>query len=267
MAALDDFIELVRRMQPRIAVVLGSGQSNVLSGMSERAAIHFADVPSLAPPTVAGHSGRIVIGELDDKPVLVFQGRTHFYEGRPWEQVGAPIRFAACLGIKTLLLTNAAGGIHPSLDPGSMMIVRDHLFWQRPGAWRGPGPAGCGCIAGDRPSVYSPRLIAALHAAGRSAGEELIDGIYVALTGPCYETPAEIHGLQKCGADAVGMSTAFEVETGASLGIECAALSAITNKAAGLTSQTLDHRDVLAVMSKSRERMGRVMSKFVNLAG
>jgi len=254
-------------MQPRIAVVLGSGQSNVLSGISERAAIHFSDVPNLAPPTVAGHSGRIVVGILNDKPVLVCQGRTHFYEGHAWERIGAPIRFAASLGIKTLLLTNAAGGIHPSLAPGSMMIVRDHLFWQRPGAWRGPGPAGCDCIAGDRPSVYSPRLIEALRTAGRSVGEELIEGIYAALTGPCYETPAEIRALQKCGADGVGMSTAFEVETGTSLGIECVALSGITNKAAGLTSQVLDHRDVLAVMSRLRERMGRVISGFVKLAG
>ena len=253
---LDDFIAMVRGLQPRIAVVLGSGQSNVLSGMCERAAVHFADVPNLAPPTVAGHSGGIVVGKLDDQPLLVFQGRTHFYEGHPWERVGAPIRFAASLGITTLLLTNAAGGIHPSLEPGSMMIVRDHLFWQRPGSWRGPGPGSCDCIAGNRPSVYSPRLIDVLRAAGISSGEELLDGVYAALTGPCYETPAEIRALKKCGADAVGMSTAFEVETGTSLGIECVALSGITNRAAGLTDQTLDHRDVLAVMSNLRERMG-----------
>jgi purine-nucleoside phosphorylase len=262
---LDDFTAVVRAMRPTIAVVLGSGQSNVLDRLREELAVDFVDVPDLAPPTVAGHSGRIVVGHLDGRPLLVFQGRTHFYEGHPWEKVAAPIRFAARLGIQTLLLTNAAGGIHPSLGPGSMMIVYDHLFWQRPGSWKGPGPIVCGCIAADRPSSYSPRLIDALHNAGRAVGEELIDGVYAAVTGPCYETPAEIRALQKCGADAVGMSTAHEVETGARLGLECAALSAITNRGAGLTEQTLDHHDVLHVMSQLRERLGRLIAQFVQI--
>jgi purine-nucleoside phosphorylase len=266
-AALDDFTAAVRAMQPAIAVVLGSGQSNVLSGMREESSIRFADVPTLARPTVAGHSGKIVVGQLGNKPLLVFQGRTHFYEGHPWEKVTAPIRFAASLGIKTLLLTNAAGGLHPALDPGSMMILRDHLFWQTPGSWKGPGPAICGCIAGDRPSPYSPPLIDALRTAGQLVGEHLIDGIYAALTGPCYETPAEIRALQRCGADAVGMSTAYEIEIGTLLGLECAALSGITNKAAGLSNQTLDHHDVLEVMSTLGERMGRLISQFIRLVG
>jgi purine-nucleoside phosphorylase len=261
--ALDDFTAVVRALQPATAVVLGSGQSMVLKDLREEASIRFTEVPDLAPPTVTGHAGKIAVGTLNGISLLVFQGRTHFYEGHPWEKVAAPIRLAAGLGIKTLLLTNAAGGIHPSLGPGSMMIVRDHLFWQEPGSWRGPGPIGCGCVAGDRPSSYSTRLIDAFHAAGREVGEELVEGVYAAVTGPCYETPSEIRALQKCGADAVGMSTAHEIETGTRLGMSCAALSGITNKGAGLSDEILDHREVLHAMSQLRERLQRLISAFV----
>ncbi len=259
MAALDQFIAALRVLQPKLAVILGSGQSAALSELREEAAISFADVPDLPAPTIAGHSGKIVAGNLGGRSILVFQGRVHRYEGHSWERVSAPVRFAARLGIKALLLTNAAGGIHPSLGPGSMMIVRDHLFWQKPGSWRGPGPAGCQCIAGDRSSPYSPQLTDCLHEAGAAVGENLMRGVYAAVTGPCYETPAEIRALQRCGADAVGMSTAFEAETAASLGLECAALSAITNRGAGLTDQKLNHAEVLQVMKTSCERLGRII--------
>lgn len=263
MSALDAFTAAVRTLRPKIAVVLGSGQSSVLSALKEEGTINFADVPDLPAPSVAGHSGKIVAGRLNDKALLVFQGRVHFYEGHPWEKVAAPIRFAAGLGIKTLLLTNAAGGIHPSLGPGSMMIVRDHLFWQKPGSWKEPGPVGCECIAGDRQSPYSMQAIECLRDAGRAVGEDLLDGVYAALTGPCYETPSEIRALQKCGADAVGMSTAYEALTSTGLGLACVALSGITNKGAGLSDQVLDHREVLQVMSGLRERMGRLIAEFI----
>src|SRR5688572_4645567 len=154
MSAFDDFQGAAERHQPRVAVVLGSGQSSVLGTLKEVASVGFGDAPGLVAPSVAGHSGKIILGTVAEKPVVVFQGRLHFYEGHPFDKVGAPIHLAASLGIKTLLLTNAAGGIHPSLNPGSMMIVRDHLFWQRPGSWRGPGPESCECIAGARPAVY-----------------------------------------------------------------------------------------------------------------
>ncbi len=253
----------VQSLRPRAAVVLGSGQSSVLSGLKESASVAFADVPGLAAPSVSGHSGRIVVGALGDIPLVVFQGRLHFYEGHAWEKVASPIAFAAGLGVKTLLLTNAAGGIHASLGPGSLMIVRDHLFWQRPGSWLDPGPESCARAYGARPSPYSTRLIEQLRAAGQELGEELPVGVYAAVTGPCYETPAEIRALRATGADAVGMSTAHECETGRALGIECAAISAITNKAAGLSDKTLDHKEVLAVMDGIRERLGRLVAAFV----
>jgi purine-nucleoside phosphorylase len=263
MSSLPYFTNRVGNYRPKIAVVLGSGQGSVLSAMTELASIHFAGVPGLVAPTVAGHSGKIVLGALAGQPILVFHGRLHFYEGHSWERVGAPIRFAADLGVKTLLLTNAAGGIHSSLSPGSLMIIGNHLSWQRPSSWHGSDPGPSGCVLDNRPSPYSPKLIERLHEAGREVGENLMTGIYAAVTGPCYETPREIRALQKAGADAVGMSTAHEVETGAELGLECAAISGITNKGAGLTHDALDHNDVLHVMSQLRDRLGRLIAAFI----
>jgi purine-nucleoside phosphorylase len=267
MSAIEYFTNAVRDLRPTLAIVLGSGQSSVLRELDVAAVIAFADVPGLAAPSVAGHSGQIVAGTSHGKSLLVFQGRLHFYEGHSSDVVAAPIRFATGVGVKTLLLTNAAGGIHPSLHPGSLMIVRDHLFWQRPGSWRGPGPAGCDCLAGDRQSTYSQRLIRNLQEAGHAIGEELPSGLYVALTGPCYETPAEIRALRTCGADAVGMSTAHEVVTGSALGLECAAISCITNQAAGLGDGPLDHKDVLDAAARTRDRLGQLIAEFVKRTG
>jgi purine-nucleoside phosphorylase len=262
-SSLTSFTGAVRALQPRAAIVLGSGQSSVLGRLAESASVEFADAPGLAMPSVSGHSGKIVVGALGDVPLIVFQGRLHFYEGHAWEKVAAPVAFAAGLGVKTLLLTNAAGGIHASLGPGSLMVVRDHLFWQRPGSWLDPGPESCTCPYGARPSPYSSRLIEELRAAGQELGEELPTGVYAAVTGPCYETPSEIRALRAAGADAVGMSTAYECDIGHALGMECAAISAITNKGAGLSEGTLDHKDVLAVMAVIRERLGRLIGAFV----
>jgi purine-nucleoside phosphorylase len=262
-SSIASFTGAVRSLQPQTAIVLGSGQSSVLHELKEIASIAFADVPGLGVPSVAGHSGKIVAGTLGDVPLVVFQGRLHYYEGHAWDKVASPIDFAASLGVKTLLLTNAAGGIHPSLGPGSLMIIRDHLFWQRPNSWRGPGPETCACIDGSRTSPYSPRLIERLRKTGEEQGENLLSGIYAAVTGPCYETPAEIRALKASGADAVGMSTAHECETGRALGLECAAISGITNKGAGLSDGVLDHKDVLQVMAGIGARLGRLIGGFV----
>ncbi len=195
-------------------------------------------------------------GRLQDSPLLIFQGRLHFYEGHAWDKVAAPIRLAAQLGVTTLLLTNAAGGIHRDLAPGSLMLIRDHLSWQRPKCRLRLGDGGV--------SPCSPRLLECARQAGRDLGEDLLDGVYAAMTGPCYETPAEIRALRMAGADAVGMSTAHEIDTGRALGLECAAISAITNKAAGLSEGVLDHHDVLEVMAGVRERLGRLITAFVH---
>jgi purine-nucleoside phosphorylase len=159
-----------------------------------------------------------------------------------------------------LLLTNAAGGIHEALGPGSLMALRDHLEWTRPRAWLQPGP---GALGPPRPSPYSPRLLALLVQAAGDLVLALHQGVYAALTGPCYETPAEIRALRTWGADAVGMSTAREIKAGHDAGLECAAVSCITNRAAGLSGGPLDHQEVLATAAAQTERLAALLEAFL----
>jgi purine-nucleoside phosphorylase len=211
---------------------------------------------------VEGHRGRVSLGEWAGKRVLVFEGRLHYYEGHPWERVVLPVRTAASLGARVLLLTNAAGGIHEALGPGSLMAIRDHIEWTRPYAWRLPGPGGTGPA---RASPYAGRLLDLLARAAGPVGIELRQGIYAAVTGPCYETPAEIRALRACGAGAVGMSTAREIQAGCEAGMECAAVSCITNRAAGLSAGPLDHKEVLLTAAAQSERLVDLLGTFLRL--
>jgi purine-nucleoside phosphorylase len=196
--------------------------------------------------------------------VLVFEGRLHFYEGHAWRSVVLPVQTAAFLGARVLVLTNAAGGIHDDLAPGSLMAIRDHIEWTRPCWWRHPGPGGLGAA---RPSPYSPRLSALLQQAAGSLNLKLHTGIYAAVTGPSYETPAEVRALKKCGADAVGMSTAREVQAGADKGMECAAVSCITNRAAGLNIGPIHHGEVLTTAAEQGERLADLLEAFLQRLG
>jgi purine-nucleoside phosphorylase len=224
-------------------VVLGSGLGDMGGHFRERAALPFFEVPGLFATTIGGHAGRLAIGEWAGAPTVVFFGRSHFYEGRSWHAATAQVRLAAELGAKTLILTNAAGGIHPALDPGSLMIIRGHIAILDPDAWKNWEPR----------TPYSARLILKLETC------ELRGGIYAALTGPSYETPAEIRALAKMGAYAVGMSTAKEAEAAAELGMEVAAISCITNRAAGLDAAPLAHADVLRNAKLAVERLGEAV--------
>ncbi|HUR55847.1 MAG TPA: purine-nucleoside phosphorylase [Gemmataceae bacterium] len=228
-AAFAEFAAVVNALAPRTAVVLGSGLGGVTSRFVEKASVAFGDVPGLVPTTVHGHRGRLAVGEWGGVPALILFGRLHFYEGHPWNVVTGTIRAAAELGVTSLLLTNAAGGIHDSLSPGGLMAIRGHIKIVDRDAWRD--------VTVRTP--YEPRCLRRLEQ------HRLLAGVYAALTGPCYETPAEIRALKAMGADAVGMSTAKEAECAASLGLEVAAISCITNKAAGLGGETLDHAEVL----------------------
>lgn len=251
MTAFADFQRICGPLAPRTAVVLGSGLAGAASHFRESSSIPFVDVPGLAPPTVHGHGGRIAMGHWDETPSLLFLGRLHFYEGYSRDLVTGTVRVAAELGIRRLVLTNAAGGIHPALGPGSLMAIRGHIKLIGRQDWRAI-PAGQ-AIA----SPYSRQLLACVPG--------LPAGVYAALTGPCYETPAEIRALAACGADAVGMSTALEAEAAAELGLEVAAISCITNKAAGLGSGSLDHAEVLANAKLAVKRLADIVERLINL--
>src|SRR5262245_34812238 len=247
MLPFRDFESAVRASQPGVAVVLGSGLGSVPHQFAELASIPFADVPGLASPSVHGHAGRIALGTCSGRALIVFRGRLHFYEGHPWDRVTRPVSLMAAMGVKVLILTNAAGGIHESLGPGDLMVLRNHLFLQTPHAWK--------AVLEPRMGPYSPQLIELLQESEAQCGRTLMAGVYAAVTGPCYETPAEIRALKATGADAVGMSTAMEAETAATLGVEVAALSCITNKGAGLADGVLDHREVLANAVRHADRI------------
>jgi purine-nucleoside phosphorylase len=260
MTPFAEFEHVVRGLRPATAIVLGSGLSGITSGFREAASIAFSDVPGLAITTVKGHAGRLVVGWWADRPVLLFLGRLHIYEGHSREVVSGPVRLAADLGVKRLILTNAAGGIRPGLVPGSLMAIRAHLNIVGRDRW---------CVLANGTALrepYSQRLIQSLDLHESENGRELPVGIYAALTGPCYETPAEIRALAACGADAVGMSTALEAEAAAELGLEVAAISCITNKAAGLGGDTLNHAEVLANAQLAVERLGRVIANSIQSA-
>jgi purine-nucleoside phosphorylase len=209
---------------------------------------------------VAGHSGCLTLGDWGPKRVLLFEGRLHYYEGHPWPSVTQPVQIAHSVGARILLLTNAAGGIHETLDPGSLMAIRDHVEWTRPYCWRQPGPGGLDC---SRPTPYSARLLHVLAESAQALGFGLAEGTYAAVTGPCYETPAEIRALRACGADAVGMSTAREIQAGCDLGMECVAVSLITNRAAGLSSAPINHEEVLTTAAAQAKRLSDLLDGFL----
>jgi purine-nucleoside phosphorylase len=254
------FAELARAARPDAALVLGSGLGPVARRLRDGCAVPFAEVPGLPAAAVAGHKGRLTLGEWAGRRVLVFEGRVHFYEGHSWHDVTAPVRAAASLGARVLLFTNAAGGIRDDLGPGSLMAIRDHVEWTRPYCWRLPGP---GALGRPRPSPYAPRLLGLLGEAAAAAGVALSRGVYAMVTGPCYETPAEIRALRSWGADAVGMSTAREVQAGCDAGLECAAVSCVTNRAAGLGGGPLSHEEVLATAAAQSDHLADLLEEFL----
>jgi len=263
MAAATSFahvIESTRATPPVLALVLGSGLGAVARRLTSPISVPFRDVPGLPPTSVLGHSGSLTLGDWNGKSVLVFEGRLHLYEGHSPETAAIPVTTAHALGVSAIVFTNASGGIHESLLPGALMAIRDHMDWTRPYAWRIPGP---GSIGPERPSPYGADLRCKLLQAAKSAGVELHEGVYASVTGPNYETPAEIRALRACGADAVGMSTAREVEAAHALGMECAAVSCITNRAAGLGFGPISHEDVLACAARQSERLADLLEEFL----
>lgn len=221
-------------IQPEIGLVLGSGLGGLADAVQDAVSIDYSDIPGWPRSTVQGHGGRLVIGTLAGKAVLVQQGRAHFYEGYHMNQVTFPIRVMARLGIKTLILTNAAGGLNDNFNPGDVMLINDHINFM--------GMTGQNPLVGPNDESFGPRFPGMVHTydrelrrlAHRIAKEnaiKLYEGVYVCLSGPAYETPAEVRMLRHLGADAVGMSTAPEVVVARHAGLRVMAISGITNKA------------------------------------
>lgn len=239
-------------LDPRIALVLGSGLGAFADELDEAARVPYDQIPGFARSTVAGHAGSLVIGKVGTVPVVAMQGRVHFYEGYSLEEVTFPVRTFKLLGIETLLLTNAAGGINVQLSEGTLMIISDHLNLMGVNPLRGPNDERFGPRFPDMSEVYSRALQEMVVEAANSLGIEVRRGIYAALSGPSYETPAEIHMLRSFGADAIGMSTVPEAIVARHMGMKVLGISCITNMAAGISDSPINHDEVMETGNRVR---------------
>jgi purine-nucleoside phosphorylase len=248
--------ELIRsraKAAPAMAVVLGSGLGGFASSLERATTIPYADIPEWPASGVVGHEGRLVIGEAGGRLVAALAGRAHFYEGHDLRTVTFPTRVLGLLGVKTLILTNAAGGVNPGFAPGDLMVIDDHINLLGTSPLTGPNDERFGVRFPDLTHVYSPRLRKLADEAAVALGQTLRHGVYVACHGPSYETPAEVRYLRTIGADAVGMSTVPEAIVARHMGIEVLGISCITNFAAGVRPQPLDHDEVLETAQRVRE--------------
>jgi purine-nucleoside phosphorylase len=249
---------------PSVALILGSGLGGFadrlgpLPGHAAPVRIDYGDLPGFARSHVAGHHGRLVLGARAGLRCVAMQGRLHMYEGHSAAAVAFPARVLVALGARIVIVTNAAGGLNPAWPPGTLMLIRDHIDLLRDQALRGPNDDRLGPRFPDLTRAYDPELRALARDAARARGVALEEGVYVAMPGPAYETPAEVQLLQRLGADATGMSTVPEVCVARHMGARVIGISCITNQAAGITGQPLSHDEVT-------ETAGRVRATFEGL--
>lgn len=254
--------------RPQAALVLGSGLGGFAEKIKIEAQADYKDISGFPVSTVPGHRGRYVFGWVEDTPVAVMQGRVHYYEGYPMEDVVLPIRVLGALGARQLVLTNAAGGIRPDLASGSLMLLTDHISTFVPSPLIGPNEDGLGERFPDMSEVYSRRLRALAHKAAQAKGIDLKEGVYVQCTGPNYETPAEIQMFKALGAGAVGMSTACEAMAARHMGLEVCGISCVTNLAAGLSDRALNHAEVQEIADRVSGEFQSLLWEFLRtLAG
>jgi purine-nucleoside phosphorylase len=248
---------------PRIAVVLGSGLGGVAEAVEDGIEIPYGEIPHFVTSTVEGHEGKLITGSCGGVDVVLMNGRVHFYEGYSMEEVTLPVRVFHMMGIRSLILTNAAGGVAPHLSTGSLMAITDHINLMGENPLRGPNDERFGPRFPDMTGVYTPVYIEVAHEVAREIGVVLLEGVYMGLRGPTYETPAEIRMMRKLGADAVGMSTVPEATVARHCGIRVLAISCITNVAAGLTSAEINHTEVMTVGKSSGRKLGELIVRVI----
>jgi len=259
-SAAAAFLKDRSKLAPRVAVVLGSGLGRVAEHVTERCEVPFDDLPGFPAPTVPGHAGTFVIGMLLGAPVLLQCGRVHYYEGHDFDTVMLPVRTLAEFGVRVAVFTNAAGGLDPSMLPGQVMLVEDHINFLGANPLRGAHDERLGARFVDLSAAYDRSILRVLEAAGRRVGLQLVRGVYAAVSGPSYETPAEVAMLRALGANAVGMSTVPEVIAARQRGLRVGALSLITNRAAGLAGEPLSHAEVEREAERASVGIGNLIA-------
>lgn len=266
---LDNLTEAVgyirgqTNLKPQIGLILGSGLGAFVDQVQVSCKISYSDIPHFMPTTVEGHQGNLIIGHLGSKIVVILQGRNHYYEGHSMETVVFPTRTLALLGIETLILTNSAGGFGDTMQAGDFMIIEDHINLMGINPLMGPNIKELGPRFPDMTEAYDNSLISSMEKVFQNNGSRYHKGIYCAVSGPTYETPAEVRYLKLLGGKAVGMSTVPEVIAANHLGLRVGALSCITNLAAGISRQKLSHEEVTQTAKNVEQKFSTIMRQFI----
>ena len=250
--------------EPRVGVVLGSGLGAVADAVEDQVVVDYEELPGFPRPTVEGHFGRAVVGTIGGVPVAVLQGRAHLYEGGDPEALRLPVHALRAAGASILVLTNAAGSLRPEVGPGSLMAITDHINMQGVNLLVGPNDASIGPRFPSLRDAYDPLLLASLRASAAALGISLAEGVYLAVMGPTFETPAEIRAFRVLGADAVGMSTVQETIIARHCGLRVAAVSVITNLAEGMTDEPLSHEQTLRAAEAGAADLTRLLLDFIS---
>jgi xanthosine phosphorylase len=254
-------------LRPRVGVVLGSGLGAVADAVADPTTIDYAELPGFPRPSVAGHGGQAVLGRIGDVPVAVLQGRAHVYEGGDLEEIRTPVRALRAAGAEIRVLTNAAGSLRPDVGPGRLMLISDHMNFSGVNLLAGPNDEEMGPRFPSMRDAYDPELRAGLRAAAEELGTPLAEGVYLAVSGPAFETPAEIRAFATLGADAVGMSTVHETAVARHCGLRVAAISAISNLAEGMGDVPLSHEQTLRDAERAAQDLAPLLVRFVESLG
>lgn len=257
------YIQSRTKLEPRLGLVLGSGLGAFADDLTEKVVVPYAGIPHFPASTAEGHAGNFVIGKVGEVPVAVMQGRAHYYEGHSTTRVTFPMRVLCRLGVKGVLLTNAAGGISSGLKQGGLVVLSDHINLQGTNPLIGPNEARFGPRFPDMTEAYAKDWRALALTEGRRLGIEIQQGVYAAMVGPSYETPAEIRFLRTIGADIVGMSTVAEVIVARHCGMKVLAISVVTNMAAGILDQPINHAEVLETGQHIREQFSDLLRALI----
>jgi xanthosine phosphorylase len=250
-------------LRPRVGLVLGSGLGAVADAVEGATVVPYDDLPGFPRPGVAGHAGQVVAGHIGGVPVVAFQGRAHLYEGVDLDEIRTPVRALRAAGADVLVLTNAAGSMRADVGPGQLMLIEDHINLTGVNVLAGPNDDELGPRFPSLRDAYDPELRARMRLAAGDTGVELEEGIYLAVGGPSFETPAEIRAFQRMGADAVGMSTVHETTVARHCGLRVVAVSAITNFAEGMSAEPVSHEQTLRDAARATGDLAPLITRFV----
>ncbi|WP_097025745.1 purine-nucleoside phosphorylase [Clostridium peptidivorans] len=258
-----NFVKSKINISPEIGIILGSGLGDLAEKVENKVIVKYEDIPNMPKSTVAGHAGQYVFGKLSGKDVVMMQGRIHYYEGHPMEIIALPIHIMKFLGIKTLVVTNAAGGVNTNFNPGDLMIIEDHINFVLNNPLIGKNEEQIGPRFPDMSMPYDKDLINLSEKVAKTYNINVQKGVYVMMPGPTYETPAEVKMIRIIGGDAVGMSTVPEVIVAKHAGLKVLGISCITNMASGILDQPLNHEEVIETSNKVKDTFTKLITSIV----